>query len=148
MELLIIWCSWSIAYRRCSNYIVILDYTPSFSGLGKHNYRTRNVSIWNLVRLTLEVWQWYLIGGKASQFDIKESTKIGQATTIVVSFESTVLQLFSWIYHSANRNTHSNVSDSCPPTALILIAVEDRQWSKQSCSNQVNLFANVVEQDS
>ena len=30
-----------VGCRRCSNYISILDLTPSFSGLGKHNYKTR-----------------------------------------------------------------------------------------------------------
>ena len=28
-------CSWSIACRRCSNYIFIVDLTPGFNGLGK-----------------------------------------------------------------------------------------------------------------
>ena len=30
-------CSWSIACRRCSNYIFILNLTPGFNGLGKDN---------------------------------------------------------------------------------------------------------------
>ena len=34
-------CSWSIACRRCSNYIFILDLTPGFNGLGKGNCKTR-----------------------------------------------------------------------------------------------------------
>ena len=34
-------CSWSIANRRCSNYIFILHFTPGFNGLGKDNYKTR-----------------------------------------------------------------------------------------------------------
>ena len=34
-------CSWRIACRRCSNYIFILDLTPSFNELGKHNCKTR-----------------------------------------------------------------------------------------------------------
>ena len=33
--------SWSIACRRCSNYIFILDLTPGFIGLGKDNCKTR-----------------------------------------------------------------------------------------------------------
>ena len=33
--------SGSIACRRCSNYIFILDLTPSFNGLGKDNRKTR-----------------------------------------------------------------------------------------------------------
>ena len=34
-------CSWSIAFRRCSNYIFILDLTPGFNGLGKDNCSAR-----------------------------------------------------------------------------------------------------------
>ena len=32
---------WSIACRRCSNYIFILDLTPGFDGLGKGDCKTR-----------------------------------------------------------------------------------------------------------
>ena len=34
-------CSWSIACRRCSNYIFILNLTPGFNGLGKDDCKTR-----------------------------------------------------------------------------------------------------------
>ena len=34
-------CSWSIAFRRCSNYIFILNLTPGFNGPGKDNCKTR-----------------------------------------------------------------------------------------------------------
>ena len=49
-------CSWSIACRRCSNYIFILDLTHSFNGLGKDNFKTRRESFnfWDLVQLILE----------------------------------------------------------------------------------------------
>ena len=54
-------CSWSIAYRRCSNYIFILDWTPGFNRLRKDNCKTRQESIkfWNLVRLILEISRWF-----------------------------------------------------------------------------------------
>ena len=50
-------CSWSIACRRCSNYIFILNWTHGFNGLGKDNCKSRRESFkcWNLLRLTLEV---------------------------------------------------------------------------------------------
>ena len=53
-------CSWSIACRRCSNYIFILDLTPSFNGLGKDNCKTRPeiFKFWDLVCLILEVWRY------------------------------------------------------------------------------------------
>ena len=49
-------CSWSIACRRCSNYIFILNLTPGFNGLGKDNYKMRREAFkfWDLVRLILE----------------------------------------------------------------------------------------------
>ena len=34
-------CSWSIACRRCSNYIFLPDLTPGFNGLGKDNCKPR-----------------------------------------------------------------------------------------------------------
>ena len=34
-------CSWSIACRRCSNYIWVIYLTPVFNGLGKDNCKTR-----------------------------------------------------------------------------------------------------------
>ena len=46
-------CSWSIACRRCSNYIFIPNLTPGFNGLGKDNYKMRREAFkfWDLVRL-------------------------------------------------------------------------------------------------
>ena len=50
-------CSWSIACRRCSNYIFILELTPGFIGLGKDNCKTRRETFkfGDLVRLILEI---------------------------------------------------------------------------------------------
>ena len=50
-------CSWSIACRRCSNYIFILGLTPGSNGLGKHNYKMRQESfkLRYLVRLISEI---------------------------------------------------------------------------------------------
>ena len=52
-------CSWSIAWRHCSNYIFILDLTPGFNGLGKYNCKTRRETfqLWGLVGLILESWR-------------------------------------------------------------------------------------------
>ena len=49
-------CSWSIACRRCSNYIFILDLIHGFNRLGKDNCKAGRESLkfWNLVRLILE----------------------------------------------------------------------------------------------
>ena len=50
-------CSWSIACRRCSNCIFILDLTPGFNGLGKDNCKTRQESFTfaDLVHLILDI---------------------------------------------------------------------------------------------
>ena len=46
-------CIWSIACRRCSNYIFILYLTPSFNELGKDNCKTR--------REIFNRWVWCLL---------------------------------------------------------------------------------------
>ena len=50
-------CSWSIACRRCSNYIFILNLTPGFNGFGKYDCKTRweSFKFWDLVRLILDI---------------------------------------------------------------------------------------------
>ena len=49
-------CSWSIACRRGSNYIFILNLTPGVNGFGKDKYKMRREAFkfWDLVRLILE----------------------------------------------------------------------------------------------
>ena len=51
--------SYSIACRRCSNYIFILDLTSGFKGFGKDSRKTVQESFkcWDLVRLILETWR-------------------------------------------------------------------------------------------
>ena len=50
-------CSLSIACRRCSNYIFILNLTPGFNGLSEDNCMRiqETFKFWNLVRLIQEV---------------------------------------------------------------------------------------------
>ena len=59
-------CSWSIACRRCSNYIFILNLTHGFNGLGKDNYKTRReaVKFWDLVRLILDTLRYWDSAGR------------------------------------------------------------------------------------
>ena len=54
-------CSWSIACRRCSNYIFILHLTPGFNRLDKDNCKTRRKSFkfLDLVRLILETIRYF-----------------------------------------------------------------------------------------
>ena len=54
-------CSWSIACRRCPNYIFILDLTQGFIGFGKGNCKMRRETFqfWDLVQLILEILQYF-----------------------------------------------------------------------------------------
>ena len=56
-------CSWSIACRRCSNYIFVFNLTPGFNGLGKDNYNMRQEAFkfWDLVRLILETLLYFVL---------------------------------------------------------------------------------------
>ena len=47
-------------YRRCSNYIFILDLTPGINRLGKDNCKTRRETLKfsDLARLILEIWRY------------------------------------------------------------------------------------------
>ena len=53
-------CSWSIACRCCSNYILILDLTPGSKGLSKDNCKTRRETcmFWDLVHFILKIWRY------------------------------------------------------------------------------------------
>ena len=53
-------CSWSIACRRCTNYILIIHLTPGFNILHKDNCKPRQeiFEFWDLVRLILEILCW------------------------------------------------------------------------------------------
>ena len=53
-------CSWSIACRRCSNYIFILDSTSGFKVFSKDSRKTvrEYFMCWDLVRLILKTWQY------------------------------------------------------------------------------------------
>ena len=55
--------SWSIACRRCSNYIFILDLTSVFKWFGNDSRKTVRESFkcWDLVRLILETWRCVLL---------------------------------------------------------------------------------------
>ena len=46
-------CSWSIACRRCSNYIFILNLTHGFNRLGEDNCKTRGE--------TFKFWDWCVL---------------------------------------------------------------------------------------
>ena len=52
--------SWSIACRRCSNYIFILHSTPGFNMLHKDNCKPirEAFEVWDLVQLILEILQY------------------------------------------------------------------------------------------
>ena len=55
------WSCWSIACRRSSNYIFILDLTPGFNILHKDNWKARweTFKFSVLVRVILEIWRYF-----------------------------------------------------------------------------------------
>ena len=55
-------CNWSVACRRCSNYIFILNLTRGFKGLAKGNCKMRwqSLKFSDLVRLILEILRYML----------------------------------------------------------------------------------------
>ena len=64
-------CSWSIACRRCYNYIFILDLIPGFNGLDKDNCKTgqETFKVWDLVPLILEIWRYRMCLWRLTQKD-------------------------------------------------------------------------------
>ena len=87
---------WSIACRRCSNYIFILDLTPSFGGLGKVNCKTRceAFKFWDLVPLI------------SRNFTVYIYTQTFMAFISEYHFEIK-LQLADWVSISVIFNTNS-----------------------------------------
>ena len=59
-------CSWSIACRRCSNYIFILHLTLRFNILGKDNCKPRleTFVFWDLVWFILEILRYISLSGR------------------------------------------------------------------------------------
>ena len=53
-------CSWSIACRRCSNYIFILNLIHGFNRMDKDNCKTgrETLKFWDLVHLIFEIWRY------------------------------------------------------------------------------------------
>ena len=58
-------CSWSIACRRCSNYIFVLHLTFGLKGFGKERRKAVRESFKysDLVRLVLETWRYAQVAG-------------------------------------------------------------------------------------
>ena len=102
-------CSWSIACRRCSNYIFILDLTPGFIGLGKDNCKTRTETFmfWDWVRLILENWR-YVMSSYSKTCEntslvlvkniwIQSSHNFAHATTVKLSWHVGICDLIGWL---------------------------------------------------
>ena len=116
-------CSWSIACRRCSNYIFILYLTPGFNRLGKDKWKTRRGSFkfCDLVRLILEIlryllyscqlwleaWEVHDFISSSRQFAWQSSVmtriscKLDNLTHHIIFFESYIS--FTWLNHYCSR---------------------------------------------
>ena len=91
-------CSWSIACRRCSNYIFILNLTPGFNGLGKDNYKMRREAFkfWDLVRLILETLRYASVHKQVLSLYELEQTHIHRLLHhpyVVLNLKSGILSL-------------------------------------------------------
>ena len=66
-------CSWSIACRRCSNYIFILDLIHGFNRLGKDNCKAGRESLyfWNLLCLILETLRYSWLYLQTAGIDVR-----------------------------------------------------------------------------
>ena len=78
-------CSRSIACRRCSNYIFILDLTPDFIGLGKDNCTAsrETFKFGDLVRLILEILRYSKIDMLLEKFVSHKSEMIAKTSQII-----------------------------------------------------------------
>ena len=92
-------CSWSIACRRCSNYIFILDLTPGFIGLGKDNCKARQEAFQfgDPVRLILENLRYTYPSYTLSFCHRWEYTRLTNPWYIYQTFHT---------MHHFNRNVH------------------------------------------
>ena len=86
-------CSWSIACRRCSNYIFILNLTPGSNGLGKDNCKTRWEAFifWDWVRLILENWR-YIARLRVQQLGQGNTAK----TINALHYRPFMLRVYHW----------------------------------------------------
>ena len=86
-------CSWSIACRRCSNYIYILNLTPGFNRLGKYNHKRgwEEFKLCDLVRLILETL-WY-IGNEMKSIEIHVQWNLSNETGEVLPKQGSTLRV-------------------------------------------------------
>ena len=104
-------CSWSIAYRRRSNYIFILDLTPGFNILRKDNCKPRQetFNFWDLVHLILEILRYiklfpgYPMTKHSSMTLSREWWIISQSLLFSNAWESCVVK-YGRFCHWSNTN--------------------------------------------
>ena len=95
-------CSWSIACRRCSNYIVILNLTHGFNRLGKDSCKSRReTSVFgDWVRLILEIWRYIIYPinilrpGKNGRYFSKDILSAG---SWLLNFKWSFTEIWSWV---------------------------------------------------
>ena len=110
-------CSWSIACRRCANYIFIFDPTPGFNGLGKYNCRMK--------RETFKFWNIYIY------ISVPNHNKQNKSPTVWKFLECSVGSCYcGTMLHAKSRITgphaqlrHSNIG----------LTTEECQWQRPMC---------------
>ena len=114
-------CSWSIACRRCSNYIFILDLTPGFIGLGKDNCTTRRETskFGDLARLrfygtsTLLIQQnmkfYWLLSTGVHMVHMVPSQHYDDVIMSALASQITILTIvYSIVYSDADQRKHQS----------------------------------------
>ena len=123
-------CSWSIACRRCSNYIFILDLTPGFNGLGKDTCKTRRESFkfWYLVCLILEILRFCSLPKALGQWDMSSPV----SAIWICSQQWIVLQPFTLF---RKERHHTTLLRFCFAVFLQKLKHSYQLWHSFSCPN-------------
>ena len=109
----------SIACRRCSNYIFILDLTPGFIGLGKDNCKSRRETVMfgELVCLILEILRYLLLFTKTSRHQISRNLEAEiQSDTFIVTANLAASRFHEiwWKYARLNSEHRFRADDTFP----------------------------------
>ena len=122
-------CSWSIACRRCSNYIFILYLTHGFNRLGKDKCKTRGESFkfWDLVRLILDILRYITVllsphGGRCKKFDVSLHVQAKHWSHV------------AWFH---KRKSKRNMSRSAIPTIAWNYSPKMNHGSEQSWTKEI-----------
>ena len=153
-------CTWSIACRRCSNCIFILDLKLGFNGLDKDNCRSRRETFkfGDLVRLISGVWRYY-----HSLLPLSISYESCHSFPLYAIYAMTACMIHTGrspglTWHRAERNDMIHVTWTWPCDILdfrchtklhhsmceTYLCVEYLHYNTQTSNNRVYLFDRIM----